>query len=103
MIISQFDLPSNVSWIEIGEGVRVFPVYGMTGGVCGRGVRYLLKKGDGAMPESLSSDLGLPGRNEQGQKLIFRVIDHGNGWKHAALWDNCDPHSFQACIREINA
>jgi hypothetical protein len=97
-MISGFELPPNICWLTIGTQ-RVFAVYAASGGLQNGAVLYLFKKGDGAQPESLQRcDLGLPAPGK-----LFSVFSHERGWKHAAIWDACDPHSFQACLKELNA
>jgi hypothetical protein len=60
-----------------------FSVYGASGGLVSRRIAYLVKKGDGDMPDSLNGDLGLPLQAEP-----FRIFNHERGWKHAAFWIN---------------
>ena len=96
MNLAMFDLPPSVYWFSFGDQT-VFAVYGASGGLQHRQIRYLIKKGDGPMPQSLrDADLGLPERGR-----IFSVVNHERGWKHAPIWNECDPHSFQACIKEL--
>lgn len=98
MPLSQFDLPEKVHWLNFG-GQGVFSVYGISGGLVNDAVRYLIKEGSGPMPASLNgADLGLPTKG-----YLFTVTAHERGWKHAAIWDRCDVHSFQACLKELNA
>lgn len=98
MRISDFELPPNVRWLRMGDQ-SVFPVYGASGGLVNDSIRYLIKEGSGPMPASLNgADLALPPR-----AFLYRVTVHERGWKHAAIWDRCDVHSFHACLKELNA
>jgi hypothetical protein len=73
-------LADGVYRVFIGE-MDSFSVYGASGGLVSRRIGYLVKKGEGEMPESLHGDLGLPRHAEP-----FRIFEHERGWKHAAFW-----------------
>lgn len=76
-------ISGSVARVFIGD-IDSFSVYGASGGLVSRRVAYLVKKGEGEMPDTLScADLGLPLHAEP-----FHIFEHERGWKHAAFWLN---------------
>lgn len=75
-------LPDGLLLVSLGE-MTSFGVYGSSGGLVNRRVSYLVRKGDGELPDIFKRglDLGLPDYKEE-----FRIFDHERGWKHAAVW-----------------
>ena len=75
-------ISGSVARVFIGD-IDSFSVYDASGGLLRR-VAYLVKKGEGEMPDTLScADLGLPLHAEP-----FHIFEHERGWKHAAFWLN---------------
>ena len=96
-LVEQIPLPDNIEWLKLFDGQRWFPVYGASGGLVNDAIGYLVQKGP-QVGAHHAIDLGLP---ENGK--LFTVRPYAENRKYAAIWGSCDPHSFQACLNELNS
>lgn len=86
-------LPPGLYWFEL-DGRRAFAVYAASGGLDYRSISYIFRRGEGDHPPV--TDMGLPKSGD-----LYTIFRHERGWKHAAVWSDCDRDALEACIGEL--